>query len=119
MSTAQKADGNVLMVPSASGRTVNEIVEFGTDAGGFGGVALATVASGVDCPVAIGGIWSLTKGTSAGDNWLQGEPVYREASTNIVSQEASANHLIGVAANTVIAADTTADVLLTVGAIGL
>lgn len=119
MSTLQKAVGNVFMVPSASGRTVNDIVEFGTDAGGFGGVALATVLSGVDCPVAIGGVWQLTKGTSGGDAWLQGVPIYREASTNIVSDTASANHLIGVAANTVVAGDTTADVLLTVGAIGL
>lgn len=117
MATTKNSDGNVLSVPSPSGRTVNGIVEFGTDAGGFGGIALKTVASGVACPVAITGVHNLTKATTSGEAWSQGVPIYH-AGSNIVTDIASSNHLIGVAADTVVAADTTAEVLLSVGAIG-
>lgn len=117
MATTKVSDGNVLDVPSPSGRTVNDVVEFGTDAGGFGGIALRTTASAVNCPVAITGIHKLTKGTASGNSWNQGVPIYHTGS-NIVDDLASGNHLIGTAANTVTAADTTAEVLLSVGAIG-
>ena len=117
MSATLKSEGKVLMVPSPSGRTSGDIMELGTDAGGFGAVALDTVVSAVDCPGMIAGVHAFAK-ASATATWSQGVPIYHSGS-NIVTDSSTSNHLIGVAAKSATSGPTTADVLLSVGAIGL
>ena len=116
MATNHVSDGRLLepLAPSG-GYTKGNMVEFGTDAGGFVGIALKTATSGILTPTAIEGIWRVTK--ASGTAWTMGDPLYHDGS-QVITDLASGNHLAGIAANTRASADLTAELLLSVGSIG-
>lgn len=70
--------GKVLEVTSpAGGCTVNDL--FGQTGADFGGVYLATAASGAAVSVAFEGVFTVAKKTGTGQDFALGEKVYRLA----------------------------------------
>lgn len=108
MATNYIATGEQLDYPAAGAITSGSPVLIGTRLG----VPLKSGISGDVIPMAINGIWTLTKNTGASTNWVQGGPVYWDAGTSKVTGLVTGNTLIGFGAEIAGTADATGKVKL-------
>lgn len=78
--------------------------------GALAGVAAADALNGADVVLKRSGVFELPKAT--GTAWVQGDPLYWDASAKNFTKTASSNQRIGVAFAAADSADTTGEVLL-------
>jgi len=75
-------------------------------------VPLKSGISGDVVPVAVEGVFNLTKNTGAGTGWAMGAAVYWDAATSKVTGVSTSNTLIGYGAAVAAVGDTTGAVKL-------
>jgi len=108
MATNFHSPGDVWTVTAPTGgKTANDVHIFATGSSGFGGVVLTDADAGETCAVQVEGCFTLSKATTTGVDFAQGEVVYWNDTSNLATNLASGNTRIGRAKAAATVAGTT------------
>ena len=109
MATNKVSDGLTVNHTAATGGVTSGNIVLGTDRAG---VALASVTGGATVPLAITGIWTVTKAAATGEAMTFMDKVFAKATGSAVKASATGTVPLGHAAAAAATGATTVNVIL-------
>lgn len=111
MATNQSGKGDVINITAATGGVTSGAIWEGTDCAG---VYLLSATGGAVVPVAVEGIWTVTKvGATSGAAFTQGDTVYSVTTGGVNKAKNAGTIILGKATAAATTTATTVDVKIT------